>query len=88
MRELQQRLLERAVQIAGSDANLAARLSVDEHTVWFWRTERARLPDRLFHALVDMILDDDLARAASDRRTQPRTRHHKLQANRPLWSKT
>ncbi|HZQ72172.1 MAG TPA: hypothetical protein VFB08_04585 [Burkholderiales bacterium] len=72
MRELQAKLLRRALEIAGSRAELAARLNVEEHAVGLWVKGRATAPDRVFQALVDLVLQDDIDRAAQDRRRAPR----------------
>jgi ribosome-binding protein aMBF1 (putative translation factor) len=73
MLQLQPRLIARAVEIAGSAQQLAARLGVDEHAVRLWQTSRATPPQQVFLELVDFILMDDIARAAQDRRREPRT---------------
>lgn len=73
MRQLQSRLFKRAVEISGSTAELAGRLHVEEHALKLWLANRATPPDQVFHRLVDLILEDDIARAAQDRRRSPRT---------------
>ncbi|MGE5616096.1 MAG: hypothetical protein ACM3X5_04200 [Bacillota bacterium] len=72
MRELQPKLLGRALEIVGSRSELAARLSAEEHAVALWQSGRATIPDRVFRALVDLVLQDDIDRAAQDRRRAPR----------------
>jgi DNA-binding transcriptional regulator YdaS (Cro superfamily) len=72
MTELQPRLFARAIDICGSAKALCAQLGVEEHSVRLWMAERARAPERIFLAVVDLILEDDLARAAQDRRRAPR----------------
>jgi hypothetical protein len=37
-----------------------------------WSGARARAPAWVLQAVIDLIVDDDLARAAQDRRQQPR----------------
>lgn len=71
-RHLKRRLLERALEIAGSRAALAELLDVERHALDLWLAGRATLPDRVFVTATDMVLDDDIARAAQDRRRGPR----------------
>ena len=73
MQQLQPRLIARAVEIAGTTDRLASRLGVDEHAVRLWLKGRATAPQHVFLAVVDFILADDIARAAQDRRREPRT---------------
>lgn len=68
----QRRLLERAAEIAGGRAPLSIRLGVHEHSLALWADDRAAMPGRIFLALADLILEDDLARVAQDRREKPR----------------
>ena len=72
MGELQVRLVQRAVEIAGSPGQLATQLRTEEHAVRLWMNDRATIPARVFHQLVDLVLQDDVARAAQDRRARPR----------------
>ena len=72
MRDLQPRLIARAAEILGSDDRLAARLRVELHALVLWRKGKATAPDWVLHSIVDLILKDDIARAAQDRRGQPR----------------
>ena len=65
---LKRRVLQRACEIAGSAAKLAERLDVEHHALEFWLSGRARPPERVFLAVVDIVLEDDLARASQDRR--------------------
>ena len=67
-RELKVRLLARACDIAGGRERLAARLDVEAHALEFWLAGRATPPDRVFMAVVDLVLEDDIARARQDRR--------------------
>jgi len=73
MDELQPRLFARAIDIAGGTSELCNQLGVEEHSLRLWMAKRARPPERIFLAVVDLILADDLARAAQDRRQAPRT---------------
>ena len=69
---LQVRLLRRAVVVAGGTAELSFRLGVEEHTLGLWLAGRATMPQEHFLVIVDLVLDDDIARAAHDRRREPR----------------
>jgi hypothetical protein len=68
----QRRLLERATEIAGGRAALSVRLGVHEHSLALWAEDRAAMPGRIFLALADLVLEDDMARVAQDRRERPR----------------
>jgi len=72
MDELQPRLFARAIDIAGGTPELCSQLGVEEHSLRLWMAKRARAPERIFLAVVDLVLADDLARAAQDRRHGPR----------------
>ena len=67
-RELKARLLARACDIAGGREALAQRLDVELHALEFWLAGRATPPERVFIAVVDLVLEDDVARARQDRR--------------------
>jgi len=67
-RELKARLFQRACDIVGGRERLALRLDVEPHALEFWLAGRATPPDRVFMTVVDLILEDDLARARQDRR--------------------
>ena len=67
-RELKARLMRRACDIVGGRERLAARLDVELHSLEFWLAGRATPPDRIFMAVVDLVLEDDIARARQDRR--------------------
>jgi hypothetical protein len=69
---IRRRVLQRALEIVGGRSVLLARLGVAEHTLEFWLSGRALIPDRAFYVLVDIVLEEGVARAAQDRRTQPR----------------
>ena len=77
-RELQARLLQRAIEIAGGPAALCLRIGCDDHAVELWLADRATVPDRVMVALVDLILEDDIARAAQDRRKETRSSQAEL----------
>jgi hypothetical protein len=71
-RELRVTVLRRAADIAGGPAPLRERLEVDEHSLELWLSGRATVPEWVFSLAVDMVLRDDVERAAQDRRTAPR----------------
>jgi hypothetical protein len=58
--------------IAGDRASLGDRLGVEGHVLGLWLAGRATIPQRVFLAVVDMVLQDDIARSAQDRRAEPR----------------
>jgi len=70
--EMQPTLLHRAAEIAGGILALCEYLGVSEARLQLWLTGRVRLPDPIFLRAVDLILRDDIARAANDRRLKPR----------------
>ena len=72
MRHLQAKLLRRALAIVGGRAELASRLAVQEETLQPWIEDRATAPSNVYHAVLDLILEDDIARAMQDRRRAPR----------------
>jgi hypothetical protein len=72
MRELQPKLFKRAVEIAGDAQKLCGLLHIDPHALKLWSEGRATPPEGVFHAVIDLIVNDDLVRAAQDRRQQPR----------------
>jgi DNA-binding transcriptional regulator YdaS (Cro superfamily) len=67
-RELKAKLLRRACDIVGTRERLAAILGVEMHSLEFWMSGRATPPERIFMSVVDLVLEDDIARAAQDRR--------------------
>ena len=66
--DLKHNVLKRACDIAGGPDRLSERLDVDRHALEFWLSGRATPPERVFLAAVDILLDDDIARAGQDRR--------------------
>ena len=72
MLAFQGRLLKRAIEIAGGIKPLCLRLGVDEHAVQLWLEGKATMSARAFLIASDLVLDDDMSRAAQDRRTGPR----------------
>lgn len=71
-RHLKRKILERAAEIVGDNQRLANLLEVDRHSLELWLGGRATLPPRVFHDAMELVLQDDIARAAQDRRAQPR----------------
>ncbi len=69
---LQQKLLQRAVEIVGGKAELCRRLEIERHALEFWLAGRARPPEYVFLAAADLVLEDDVGRASRDRRKQLR----------------
>ena len=41
--------------------------------LWAFGEGKAKMPDGIFLATADLVLEDDIARAAHDRRVEPRT---------------
>jgi hypothetical protein len=72
VKHLQLKLLQRAVEIAGSEEKLCDQLEIERHRFRLWLKGRATAPQEILHAVIDLILEDDLARAAQDRRQRPR----------------
>jgi hypothetical protein len=72
MLDFQGRLLKRAAEICGNPGALCSRLHVSEHSLRLWIDGKARLPEQVFLSAADIVLEDDLARAAQDRRARPR----------------
>jgi len=70
---LQPTLLGRATQIVGGTEQLCEYLGVSEARLKLWFSGQGRLPDPIFLKAVDLILRDDIARAAHDRRRQARS---------------
>jgi hypothetical protein len=52
------KLLQAAVEIAGSEEALAARLGIEEGLLLVYLADRRPLPDRLLLRAVDLILSD------------------------------
>jgi hypothetical protein len=65
-------MLKRAIEICGGWSALCARLGVSEHRLGAWLEGSARLPQQVFLKLADIVLADDIAWAAQDRRSEPR----------------
>lgn len=74
MLAFQARMLKRAAEICGGYTVLAEQLGVSEFKVRSWLEAKRPLPDTIFLKAADIVLEDDVARAAQDRRTNPRTR--------------
>jgi hypothetical protein len=61
-------VLRRAAAIAGGLVPLGARIRVDVTLLERWLSGDRKIPDAIFLRLVDIVLQDDMARAAQDRR--------------------
>ena len=72
MLDFQTRLLKRAVEICGGRDAACSRLEVSGHSLRLWIEGNARLPNAVFLKAADLVLEDDIARASSDRRRVPR----------------
>jgi hypothetical protein len=64
--------VQRAVEIAGSAEKLRRQLGVEAQALELWIRGSALPPDRIFSAMVDVLLEHDIAMAAMDRRQTPR----------------
>ena len=71
-RELRMTVLRRAADIAGGSSALQQHLSVEVHALELWLSGRATVPEWVFLLAVDLVVRDDVARAAQDRRASPR----------------
>jgi hypothetical protein len=65
-------VLRRAADIAGGSPALQQRLMVEPHALELWLSGRATVPEWVFLVAVDLVVRDDLVRAAQDRRAAPR----------------
>jgi hypothetical protein len=74
-RELRMTVLRRAADITGGSSALQQRLNVEEHALELWLSGRATVPESVFMQAVDLVVRDDIARAAQDRRAMPREEH-------------
>ena len=72
MLAFQGKLLGRAAEICGGWSALCQRLSIEGHSLKLWVDGKARLPQQIFLRAADIVLEDDIARAAQDRRAGPR----------------
>jgi hypothetical protein len=70
--DFQAKLLGRAADICGGWSVLCGRLGVDGESLRLWLDAKARLPQGVFLQAADIVLEDDMARAAQDRRAAPR----------------
>ena len=71
-RELRMTVLRRAMDIAGGSSALQQRLGVEQHALELWLSGRATVPEWVFMLAVDLVVRDDISRAAQDRRASPR----------------
>ena len=58
MRELQCRVLDHAVHLAGGKDALCAALGLDRRALRAWMEDEAGMPERIFVAVVKFITDD------------------------------
>jgi hypothetical protein len=72
MVDFQARLLQRAAEICGGPHRLCARLGATDRQLKRWIAGEVRLPEAVFLAASDIVLEDDVARAEQDRRSMPR----------------
>lgn len=68
----QGRLVTRAAEITGGLPALASHVGATEALLAMAQQHRLPLPDKVFLALVDIVLNDDIRRASADRRSGPR----------------
>ena len=64
--------VRRAAEISGGIRGLSGCLSEAEDSLSFWLGGQVNIPERAFLKAVDLVLKDNLARAAQDRRESPR----------------
>ena len=72
MLDFQGKLLKRAAEICGGYGALCERLDVTSSSLRAWAEGRTRLPSGVFLKAADIVLEDDIARADQDRRSNPR----------------
>lgn len=70
--ELRVAVLRRAADITGGSSALQQRLNVEQHALELWLSGRATVPEWVFMLAVDLVVRDDIRRAAQDRRAAPR----------------
>lgn len=83
MLAFQARLLKRAIEICGGQNAFCAHVGATEHGVKLWLEGKARLPERVFLKAADIVLADDIARAAQDRRSGPRSQLFATRGQQP-----
>ena len=66
-------LTARAAELMGGTDLLAAALGAQNHTVRFWIQGKASPPGDALSTMMDLVLQDDIARALQDRRKTLRT---------------
>src|SRR5690349_11369430 len=64
MRNFQGRMLQRAAEICGGYSVLCAKLGVSAFKLRAWIEGNSELPDNVFLIAADIVLEDDIARAA------------------------
>ena len=72
MQRLAPQLVERSAELMGGLDRLASYLRVEPHALRFWLQGRATVPDEPLAKMMDLVLQDDIARARQDRRKVPR----------------
>jgi hypothetical protein len=72
VQKLVPQLVERCAELLGGLDLLAAHVGVQAHTVRFWLHGRATAPNDCVVKMMDLVLQDDIARARGDRRKQLR----------------
>ena len=66
------RLLKRAIEICGGWNAVCVRLGINEHQLAAWLEGSEPIPPRVLLRAADVVLADDIAWAAQDRRAEPR----------------
>ena len=61
MQEVALRALARAIDLVGR-AGVAQALGVSEESIDLWVLKKAAIPGRVFSALTDLLIEQDLAR--------------------------
>jgi hypothetical protein len=70
---LRKRLLQRALELSGGRTLLSARLGVADSRLDGWLQGYTPVPTDVFEAAVEIVLEDEIARATQDRRAEPRS---------------
>ena len=74
MLAFQGKMLKRAAEICGGYNALCVVLGVSEFRLRQWIEGKATLPGQVFLKAADIVLEDDIVRAAQDRRIAPRSK--------------
>ncbi|MGQ0653541.1 MAG: hypothetical protein ACT4P4_14945 [Betaproteobacteria bacterium] len=70
--EVRQKVIQRALELAGGRTLLSAMLGVEQVRLDEWIDGRIPVPEDAFEAATEIVLMDDVARAGEDRRGLPR----------------